>query len=72
MYDDTGSETSDFSLAALIVFTVKLNKRIEGHSFAAVIETSYDSDATFLFDYPAMGGGVESSAPLAGYFTIKC
>lgn len=36
MYDELDVETSDFSLAAKIIFTVKLNKRIEGTSFAAV------------------------------------
>ena len=74
MYDSLLAETSDFSLATQIVFTIKLNKRINGHSFASVVETVYDSSATILFEYPANGGAraVESSAPLGGYFTISC
>ena len=74
MYDELDVETSDFSLAAKIVFTVKLNKRIEGSSFASVQETVYDSDAVITFKYPANSDpeAISSSAPLGGYFTIKC
>jgi hypothetical protein len=74
MTDELDAETSDFSLATKITFTIELNMRIEGHSFASVDATVYDSSATILFEYPANEGvrAVTSSAPLGGHFTISC
>ena len=74
MTDEDDLETTDFSLATKITFEISLNLRIDGHSFAAVVDNVYDSAATIVFEYPANLGAraVESSAPLGGYFKITC
>lgn len=74
-YDETDAVVGDLASAALgkTVFTVKLQKRINGYSFQGITATVTDS-TVINFYYPANGDSeaTASSAPLGGYFTITC
>jgi hypothetical protein len=73
-YDVDDVETASLSDAAKTIFKVSLNKRIDGFSFLAVTASVESADVFVTAYIPADGavGSVASSAPLGGYFTIKC
>lgn len=75
MFDADGVVTSNSALAKKYVYTTKLIRRITGYSFttatalpigtiSSTIEIVKPSDTAL--------GGIQSSAPLSGKFTIQC
>jgi hypothetical protein len=76
IYDANGAEITDMSLAASLVYTVSVNKRIAGFS-ATMISAAPTSDrnnektaARITVTPPT--AGIQSSLPFSGDFAITC
>ena len=73
MYDAAGVVTSDSNLAKKYVYTIKLIRRITGFSFSTASALPIGTiTSTVQIVKPSDEGGVASSAPLTGKFTIQC
>lgn len=67
MYDIAGLETSDSSLAVQSKYTIKVLKRLNQDSFLFALSSRVDTFSTITINKL-----VQSSAPLAGKFTLNC
>jgi hypothetical protein len=72
-YDENGVETEDNELVKSYVYTIELEKRIDGYSFADVqISNSPENTSTISVVKPFDEGGIQSSPPLSGKFIVNC
>lgn len=70
-YDSAGAVTTDNTKAQKYIYTIYLLKRIKGSSFTSAKVVTYGTiSSTVTVTAPYDDGGVQSSAPLAGKFTI--
>jgi len=73
MYDQAGVLTTTSNLAKKYVYTIRLMRRITGFSFTTASALPIGTiTSTIQIVKPSDEGGVASSAPLTGKFTIQC
>jgi hypothetical protein len=73
MYDAAGVVTTTSNLAKKYVYTIKLIRRITGFSFTTASALPIGTiTSTIQIVKPSDEGGIASSAPLTGKFTIQC
>ena len=73
MYDAAGVVTTTSNLSKKYVYTIKLIRRITGFSFTTASALPIGTiTSTIQIVKPSDEGGIASSAPLTGKFTIQC
>ena len=71
--DENGLETTDFSLAKQLIYTVQVDKRISSYSFASIsVLKDPANTSTIELKKPTDLGGLASSAPLEGKYILNC
>ena len=75
MFDADGVVTTNSALAVKYVYTTKLQRRITGYSFNYALALPIGkciSAIVIVKPSDTSNGGIQSSAPLRGKFTIQC
>jgi hypothetical protein len=73
MYDENGLETGDVSLVKTVKYTVSVDKRKNGPSFANLSLLKDPANTSQMtLTKPTDQGGISSSSPLSGNYIINC
>lgn len=73
MYDAGGLETTVLADAKKFIYKVKVVRRITGYSFTAVSVLPIGTiSSQITVQKPSDAGGIASSPPMSGKFTIQC
>lgn len=72
-YDENGLETQDSTLVKTAKYTVEVDKRTKGPTFAAISVLKDPANVSGIsLITPTDVGGLSSTAPLEGSFIIEC
>ena len=72
-YDANGLETSDPAQIKTAKYTVKVDKRLNGQSYANIeVIKNPSNTSTITIVKPTDSGGSLSSAPLSGNYIVNC